>query len=145
MQAETSFRARTARLTDLKHVTWASHVRIIFEDRLDPVCIIELVAGQNAVLAVDLEEGDWNHQGARELEGVILSEGKIVRHFEGSQRSGPIPARWLLKGAAPIAITAKAKTQRRHARIADPSWVDRGRFGAAPGSRRRKAGLARFD
>jgi len=85
-------------------------VRIVLEDRFNSVGIIELIARQNAILAIDLEESDWNHQGPRELEGVVLSEGKIARHFEGSIRSGPIPARWLLKGAAPIAITAKAKT-----------------------------------
>lgn len=49
------------------------------------------------LLAVDFEDGDRDHEVAGELEGVGLSEGKIVRHMRGSIRSGPIPARWLLK------------------------------------------------
>ena len=33
------------------------------------------------VLAAGAEEGDGNHQGPGEVEGVVLGEGKIVRHF----------------------------------------------------------------
>lgn len=66
-------------------------------DDLKIVIGVDLVRGQDAVLAVDLEDGDRDHQVAGELEGVGLSESEIVRHLSGSIRSGPIPARWLLK------------------------------------------------
>ena len=45
------------------------------------VVVVDLVAGQNAVFAAGLEEGDRDHQGAGEGERVVLGEGEIVRHF----------------------------------------------------------------
>lgn len=86
---------------------------VVFVDDMESVAIVDLVAGQDAVFAVDLEQRDRDHEGAGELEGVVLGKGKIVRHFEGSIRSGPIPARWLLEGPPSVAITAKAQPQRR--------------------------------
>lgn len=46
----------------------------------DHIGIVEFVARHDAVFAVDLEERNRDHQGAGELEGIGLSEGKIVRH-----------------------------------------------------------------
>lgn len=74
-----------------------SRPREKFIDDLKIVIGVDLVRGQDAVLAVDLEDGDRDHEVAGEMEGVGLSERKIVRHVRGSIRSGPIPARWLLK------------------------------------------------
>ena len=67
---------------------------------------IDLVGRKDAVFAVDLEEGDRDHQVTGELEGVGLGEREIVRHLRGSFGSGPIPARWLLEGPPSVAITA---------------------------------------
>ncbi|CAH1662592.1 hypothetical protein CHELA20_40075 [Hyphomicrobiales bacterium] len=88
-------------------------VRIEFVNQLQVVAVVELVRGQCAVGIAGFEERHRDHQGASELEGVVLGKGKIVRHFEGSIRSGPIPARWLLEGPPSVAITAKAKLERR--------------------------------
>ncbi len=45
-----------------------------FMDDLKIVVGIDLVGGEDTVLAFDLEDGDGNHQVARELEGVRLGE-----------------------------------------------------------------------
>jgi hypothetical protein len=59
-----------------------------FVNDLEIVVSGDLVGGKDAVFAVDLEEGDRDHQVARELEGVGLSESEIARHLRGSIRSG---------------------------------------------------------
>lgn len=40
---------------------------------------------------VDLEERDRDHQGASELEGVVLGEGEIVRHLRAPSLSEADP------------------------------------------------------
>jgi hypothetical protein len=52
-------------------------VRVVFVDDLD-IRVVEFIARHDAELAVDFEEGDRDHQGAGEAEGVVLGEGKIV-------------------------------------------------------------------
>ena len=54
---------------------------IVLVDDIEVVAIIDLVARNDAVLAAGAEEGDGNHQGPGEVEGVVLGEGKIVRDF----------------------------------------------------------------
>ncbi|MBO9195996.1 hypothetical protein J5277_17990 [Rhizobium sp. 16-449-1b] len=39
---------------------------------------VDLIRGKHATLAIDFEDGDRDHQIAGKLEGVGLSEGKIV-------------------------------------------------------------------
>lgn len=50
---------------------------IIFMDDLN-VRVIEFIARHNAKLAIDFEKRDGDHESAREVEGVVLSEGKIL-------------------------------------------------------------------
>lgn len=40
--------------------------------------VVELVAREDAVFAIDLEEGDRDHQRVGEVEGMVLGEGEIV-------------------------------------------------------------------
>jgi len=74
-----------------------SHPREEFVNDREVIVDVDLVRGKDAVFAVDFEDGDRDHEVTGELEGVGLSERKIVRHMRGSIRSGPIPAQWLLK------------------------------------------------
>ncbi len=83
-----------------------------FVNDLQIVVSVDLGGGKDAVFAVDLEEGDRDHQVSRELEGVGLSESEIVRHLRGSIRSGSIPARWLLKGPGDGRDHREAKPKR---------------------------------
>ena len=53
----------------------------IFEDDLQVVFIIEFVGRQDAEFVSRLEECDRDHQVPAKLEGVGLSEGKIVCHL----------------------------------------------------------------
>ena len=56
-------------------------VGVVFVDDVEGIAVVDLVAGKDAVFAVDLEERDRDHKGTGELEGVVLGKGKIVRHF----------------------------------------------------------------
>ncbi|KEA04357.1 hypothetical protein QOV31_005121 (plasmid) [Agrobacterium fabrum] len=58
---------------------------------------VDLVRGKDAVFAVDFKDGDRDHEVAGKLEGVGLSEDKIVRHVKRLLRERANPARWLLK------------------------------------------------
>ena len=49
-----------------------------FMDDLEAVACVDLVRGEDAIFAVDFEDGDRDHEVAGKLEGVGLSEGKIV-------------------------------------------------------------------
>lgn len=53
-------------------------VWVVFVKNLD-VRIAQFVARQDADHSVDLEQGDRNHEGAGEVQRVVLSERKIVR------------------------------------------------------------------
>ncbi|NJO54891.1 MAG: hypothetical protein HC829_08695 [Bacteroidales bacterium] len=55
-------------------------------DDLKIVAVVELIAREHAVCTASLEDGDRDHQRAGEFEGVVLGEGKVVRHREGSIR-----------------------------------------------------------
>ena len=47
----------------------------------DGVLIAVVFAGDHhAEFVFGLEKDDWHHQRAGEVEGVVLSEGEIVRH-----------------------------------------------------------------
>lgn len=83
-----------------------------FMNDLEVVACVDLVRRKDALFAVDLEDGDRDHEVAGKLEGVRLCEGKIVRHLRGSIRERANPARWLQEGAGPGAITATAKPER---------------------------------
>src|SRR5690606_33937501 len=119
----------------------APAVRIVDVEHRD-LALIELVLGQHAIFVVGLEEDDGSHQCAGEVPGVLLGEFEVVRHLRAPSLERAIPARWLLKGLAPGAITAQAKTSGRSL-LADPSWVDRGRSGAGPGRHHKRAELDR--
>jgi hypothetical protein len=49
-----------------------------FMDDLEVVACVDLVRRKNAILAVDFEDGDRDHQIAAKLEGVGLCKRKIV-------------------------------------------------------------------
>jgi hypothetical protein len=88
-------------------------------DDLKIVVGVDLVRRKHAVLAVDREKGDRDHQVAGELEGVGLSKRKIVRHVRGSFGSGPIPLDGSSKGPTTGAITARRSRSGRSL-LADP-------------------------
>ncbi|WP_201838641.1 hypothetical protein [Microvirga zambiensis] len=54
-------------------------VGIEFVDEFEVVAVVEFVGGP--LLVAGLYDRDRDHQGAGELEGVVLDNGKIVRHF----------------------------------------------------------------
>ena len=95
--------------------------RIELVDDVEIVIGIEFIGRQDAVCIAGFEERDWDHQGAGELESLILGKDEVVRHPEGLHRE-----RANSRSMAPLkdrdrnAITAKAKLQRRHAGVADP-------------------------
>ena len=78
--------------------------RIEFVDHLDVVFVVDLVGRQNAVFVSGQEENDRDHQGAGELEGGVLGEGKVVRHCEGSigERVNADLAHWRTLMNAPL-------------------------------------------
>ena len=96
-------------------------VRIELVDDVEIVFDIEFIGRQDAVCIAGFEERDRDHQGAGELESVILGEDEVVRHLKELHRE-----RANSRSMAPLkdrdrnAITAKAKLQRRHAGVADP-------------------------
>jgi hypothetical protein len=76
---------------------------------LEIVAAVELVGGQNAVLSVDFEDGDRNHEIKGQAISMRLSEGKIMRHLRGSiLGAGQFPLDGSPKGTASGAITAEA-------------------------------------
>ena len=70
-------------------------MRIELVDDVQVVIGIEFVGRQDAVFVAGFEERNRDHQSMGELEGVVLGEDEVVRHFEGLHRERPIPARWL--------------------------------------------------
>lgn len=79
-------------------------------NHLEVVARVDLVGGQDTILAVDFEDGDRDHQVAGQLECVGLCERKVVRHFEDAPSgAGQFPLVGSSKGPRPVAITAKAK------------------------------------
>jgi hypothetical protein len=68
-----------------------SPLRIELVDHLHVVVFFEFVDRQDAELVAGAEKNDRNHVDAGEIEGVGPSEGKIVRHREGSTGSGTDP------------------------------------------------------
>lgn len=53
---------------------------IVFGEGLDLI-IVEFDARQDAECVAGAEERDRDHEGAGELEGVALGEGKILQHL----------------------------------------------------------------
>lgn len=49
-----------------------------FMNDLEVVARVDLVRGKNAILTVDFENGDRDHEIAGKLEGVGLSDNEIV-------------------------------------------------------------------
>jgi len=99
----------------------ATSIGIILKEHSD-IVTIELVGRQNAVCAVDLKQGDRDHQGAGELEGGVLGKGKVVRHDEGS-----IGERVNSRSMAPPMGRGRSRSprrrrrERRHVHVADPA------------------------
>ena len=83
-------------------------VRIELVNDLKVVFVVEVDAGEYAVFVADLENGHRNHQGASELEGVVLSEKEIVRHRGRLRGAGQFPLDGSFEGLRPVAITVKA-------------------------------------
>ena len=53
-----------------------------FMNDREVVASVDLVGGKDAILTVDFEDGDRDHQVAGKLKGVRLGEDEIVRHVE---------------------------------------------------------------
>ena len=87
---------------------------------LQIVFVIKFVARKNAEFVARPEQRNRNHEGAGKCESMALSECKILCHMRNLHPERADPARWLLKGPGTVAITAQAKTERRHACVADP-------------------------
>ena len=85
--------------------------RIELVDHLDVVVFVEFVGGQDAELVAGAEENDRDHEGAGESESVGPSEGKIVRHREGSTGSGADP-----RSMAPPDVEPRPRSPRRRSR-----------------------------
>ena len=80
----------------------------IFMDDFKVLPGVDFFGGENAIFAVDFEDDDRDHQVARELEGVGVCEGKVVRHVRGSiQGAGQFPLDGSSKGWVTGAITAR--------------------------------------
>ena len=60
--------------------------RIELVDDVEIVIGIEFIGRQDAVCIAGFEERDWDHQGAGELESLILGKDEVVRHPEGLHR-----------------------------------------------------------
>lgn len=80
---------------------------IVFMDHFD--LYVEIFAGQHDIFAIDLEKRNRDHQCAGKIEGVVLCEGKIMRHLRAPSMGGADPRSMapVVSGAA--AITAQAK------------------------------------
>ncbi|MCB1469131.1 MAG: hypothetical protein KDK08_18770, partial [Rhizobiaceae bacterium] len=64
---------------------------IIFEED-DDLGVFDFVGGKDAVFVVGLEEDDRGHEGASEVPGVLLGEGKIVLHVRAPSLERANPA-----------------------------------------------------
>ena len=96
-------------------------MRIELVDDIEIVIGIEFIGRQDAACIAGFEERDRDHQGAGDLESMILGEGEVVRHFEGLHRERANSRSMAsLKDRDRNTITAKAKLQRQHAGVADP-------------------------
>ncbi len=111
-----------------------------FVNDREVVASVDLVRGKDAILTVDFEDGERDHQVTGKLESVRLGENEIVRHVERLHRERANPARWLQKGLGPGAITATAQPSGRSL-LADPTRVDRGKSGPGPGRHHKRAEL----
>ena len=93
-------------------------ISLFLQRALDIVIGIEFIGRQDAVCIAGFEERDRDHQGAGELESLILGKDEVVRHPEGLHRERANSRSMApLKNRARNAITAKAKLQRRHAGV----------------------------
>jgi len=81
-------------------------------DDFEIVIDIDLVGGDDAIFAVDREDGHRDHQVAGKLEGVRLCEAEIVRHMRLHSGAGQFPLDGSPEGPGTGAITAKAKSER---------------------------------
>jgi hypothetical protein len=75
------------------------------------VFVVELVARKDAELVTGPEQCDRNHERAGKLEGMVLGEGKILRHQKAPSLERANPARWLRQCPFPVAITAQGIAQ----------------------------------
>ncbi|MEP0498796.1 MAG: hypothetical protein ABJ256_00655 [Nisaea sp.] len=78
-------------------------VGVVFEED-DDLGVLDFVGGEDAVLVVGLEEDDWGHEGAGEVPGVFLGEGKIVLHLRAPSLERANPA---LDGSVSVRISGR--------------------------------------
>jgi hypothetical protein len=104
---------------------------------MDDRCGVAVIFGRrhDAIFAVaGMKDGDADHQGGCEVPATGVSDRKGLRHRSGSCLGGGDHPR--ATGARCVrpraAITAQAKPERPHARVADPSRVDGARPWAGP-------------
>lgn len=92
---------------------------IVFGEGLDLI-VFEFGARQDADCVAGAEERDRDHEGAGELEGVALGEGKILRHLRGSiLGAGQFP----LDGSSKVGLRARSpqrRSRRGRSLLADP-------------------------
>ncbi|CUX66884.1 conserved hypothetical protein [Agrobacterium genomosp. 5 str. CFBP 6626] len=93
------------------------------------VFVIEFVGRKDAELVSRFEQCDGNHEDAGKRKCVALGECKILCHLRNLRPERADPARWLLKGPGPVAITAQSKTS-GGSLLADP---DSGLIDGDPG------------
>jgi len=101
-------------------------VGVVFEQD-DDLGVVDVVGGEDAVFVVGLEENDRGHEGASEVPGVFLGEGKIVLHVRAPSLERANPA---LDGSISVRFSGRDHRDRpkpsgRRLR-ADPLRVDRG-------------------
>lgn len=54
---------------------------VVFVKDFEIIARLDLIAAEHAERLAGFEEDDRNHQSAGEVQGMVLSQGKIVRHL----------------------------------------------------------------
>lgn len=54
---------------------------VVFVKDFEIIARLDLITAEHADRVAGSEEDDGDHQGAGEVQGVVLSQGKIVRHL----------------------------------------------------------------
>ena len=78
-------------------------VGVVFEED-DDLCLFDFVGREDAVFVVGLEEDDRGHEGASEVPGVLLGEGKIVLHVRAPSLERANPA---LDGSVSVRLSGR--------------------------------------
>ncbi|OBQ86535.1 hypothetical protein A9K71_17685 [Mesorhizobium sp. WSM3873] len=86
---------------------------VVFVKDFEIIARLDLIAAEHTDRVAGFEEDDGDHQGAGEVQGVVLSQGKIVRHlraFHFERGQSPLDGSRQCRG--PVAITARALAKR---------------------------------